>query len=121
MRTAVILAAAIFLLSVKAGLAAGSCIHRPVPFKLEDDTVTWPITIVAGDQCVEGLRYSTMQISEVSIAVPPVSGRLELSGPSFRYFALPDFKGVDTFTVTVRGTNRSLPGFSTIKVDVTLR
>ena len=117
----IILTAATMLYFPVEVYAAGSCINRPPPFKMEEDTVIWPIAIVAGDQCIEGLRYSTMKISDVSIAVPPVSGRIELSGPSFRYFALPDFRGTDTFTITVKGTNRNLPGYSTIKVDVTLR
>jgi len=119
--TKVVLVAATLFEPIPAVLAAGECLEHPLPFKMEGDTVTWPITVVAGDQCVEGLRYSTMQITDVSIAVRPVSGRLQLSGPSFRYFALPDFQGTDTFTITVKGTNRSLPGFSTIKVDVTIR
>jgi hypothetical protein len=114
-------ASALSLAPSTAVLAAGSCINKPPPFKMEGETVTWPIAIVAGDQCIEGLRYSTMKISDVSVVVAPISGRLELSGPSFRYFALPDFQGTDTFTIAVKGTNRNLPGYSTIKVDVTLR
>jgi hypothetical protein len=107
-------------LGLPATQAMGSCLNTASPFRMEGETVTWSISVNAGQECVEGLRYSTMKISEVSIVVPPISGRLILSGPSFRYFASPDVHGADTFTLAVTGTNNGVAGSSTIKIDVTL-
>ena len=76
------------------------------------------MTIAPGADCIQGLRWSTMQIYSVSIAEGPSSGELKLVGPGFRYFAKPDFSGTDKFTLVVVGKNRHDVGTSTVQITV---
>jgi hypothetical protein len=75
------------------------------PYKLAGDTVEWSMTITPGANCIQGLRWSTMQIYSVSVAEKPKRGELALVGPGFRYFAKADFIGTDSFTLVVDGKN----------------
>jgi hypothetical protein len=76
------------------------------------------MTIVPGANCIQGLRWSTMQIYSVSIAEQPKVGEIVLVGPGFRYFAKPDFTGTDSFTLVVVGKNRREAGSSTVQITV---
>ncbi|WBL80348.1 hypothetical protein I3J27_07975 [Bradyrhizobium xenonodulans] len=76
------------------------------------------MTIAAGADCIQGLRWSTMQIYNVSVVEKPKSGELVMVGPGFRYFAKPDFSGTDKFTLVVVGKNRHDAGTSTIQITV---
>jgi hypothetical protein len=87
-------------------------------YKLAGDTIEWSMTIAPGADCIQGLRWSTMQIYGVSIAEKPKSGELVLVGPGFRYFAKPDFNGTDSFTLVVVGKNRHDEGSSTVQITV---
>jgi hypothetical protein len=78
----------------------------------------WSMTIAPGGECIQGLRWSTMQIYSVSIAEKPASGELVLIGPGFRYFAKPDFSGTDRFALVVVGKNRHDEGTSTVQITV---
>jgi hypothetical protein len=98
--------------------ATPNCLKDNQPYKLAGDTVGWSMTIVPGADCIQGLRWSTMQIYSVSIAEKPKSGELVLVGPGFRYFAKPDFSGTDSFTLVVVGKNRRDEGSSTVQVSV---
>jgi hypothetical protein len=98
--------------------AGGTCILHPAPFRLRSDTVRWSITIASGGECIQGLRWSTILIENVSVTEPPKSGRLLIQGPSFRYFSNPDFRGVDFFKITISGTSLHLNGISSIEVEV---
>jgi hypothetical protein len=95
-----------------------SCIYQPVPFELASDIVTWSMKIEAGHECIQGLRWSTMQIENVSIETQPKSGRVVLVGPGFRYYANSDAKVADSFEISVIGTRIKSHGRSTIKIEV---
>jgi hypothetical protein len=112
--TAVVLLA---LASVSAQ-ATPNCLKGNQPYKLAGDTIGWSMTIAPGADCIQGLRWSTMQIYSVSIAEKPKSGDLVLVGPGFRYFAKPDFAGTDSFTLVVVGKNRHDEGSSTVQITV---
>lgn len=94
------------------------CLRDIKPFGLAGDTMEWSMTIAPGANCIQGLRWSTMQIYSVSIAEKPKSGELVLVGPGFRYFAGSDFLGADAFTLVVAGKNRHDVGMSTVHVTI---
>jgi hypothetical protein len=100
---------------------AGNCLARPPrPFELASDTVHWAIQLTSGGNCIQGLRYMSMVIEDVSIAGRPREGNLTIQGPSFRYEAKPEFQGTDSFVLSVRGLNRGAPGASFIHVNITV-
>jgi hypothetical protein len=98
--------------------ATPNCLRDNQAYKLAGDTIEWSMTIAPGADCIQGLRWSTMQIYSVSIAEKPKSGELVLVGPGFRYFAKPDFSGTDSFTLVVVGKNRHDEGTSTVQITV---
>lgn len=101
--------------------ATPNCLRDPQPYALADDTVSWAITIVPGAECIQGLRWSYMQIERVSLSSGPRNGKFVIVGPAFRYFADPDFRGSDTFTVSVSGKNRKASGNSVLQIQVSAR
>jgi hypothetical protein len=118
----------IFALGVCASLAlhtsagsGGICLLHPQPFHLQSDTVRWSATIRSGSECIQGLRWSTMMIEDISILEPPKLGRLLLQGPSFRYFSSPGAQGTDSFKLSISGTSVRIAGNSVIEVDLTVR
>jgi hypothetical protein len=74
--------------------------------------------IDSGAECIQGLRWSTIMIDDLSIADQPKLGRLLLQGPSFRYLSDPDAHGTDSFKLSVTGTSLRLKGVSVIVVVV---
>lgn len=110
------------VLSVLAGThadATQSCLKGNKPYKLAGDTVGWSMKIAPGADCIQGLRWSTMQIYGVSVKEQPKNGELVMVGPGFRYFAKPDFNGTDSFTLIVVGKNIHDTGVSTLQISVT--
>src|SRR5260370_23002984 len=102
-------------------LAGGNCLLHPEPFRLQSDTVHWSVKINSGGECIQGLRWSTILIDNISIVDQPKLGRLVLQGPSFRYFSNPGARGTDSFKLSVAGTSLRQPGVSSIEVDVTVQ
>ena len=99
--------------------ATPNCLRGQQPYKMADDTVSWAMAIAPGADCVQGLRWSTMQIEQVVVTTPPTHGTLVLVGPGFRYFAnLDGQKSTDRFTLVVSGKNRHDRGKSTVEVIV---
>lgn len=113
--------ASIAILTVLASASAHAtpnCLRDNKAYQLAGDTIEWSMTIAPGANCIQGMRWSTMQIYSVSVAEKPKSGELVLVGPGFRYFAKPDFSGTDTFTLVVVGKNRHDAGTSTVVVTI---
>jgi hypothetical protein len=102
-------------------LAGGNCLLHPDGFRLRSDTVHWSIKIDSGAECIQGLRWSTIMIEDISIVDQPKLGRLLVQGPSFRYFSNPGAQGTDSFKLSISGTSLRLKGASIIEVDVTIR
>ncbi|WP_339028206.1 Ig-like domain-containing protein [Bradyrhizobium symbiodeficiens] len=98
--------------------ASPSCLRDHKPYKLDFDTIEWSMTIAPGADCIQGLRWSTMQIYWVNVAKQPKNGEIVIVGSGFRYIAKPDFSGTDKFTLTVVGKNRRTEGASTVEVTV---
>lgn len=98
--------------------ATPNCMRDIAAYKLAGDTMEWSMTIAPGADCIQGLRWSTMQIFSVSVADKPKIGELVLVGPGFRYYAKPDFNGTDNFTLVVVGKNRHDEGTSRIQITV---
>jgi hypothetical protein len=108
----------LFALMSAPAKATPNCLRDNQAYKLAGDTIEWSMTIAPGADCIQGLRWSTMQIYSVSIAEKPKSGEIVLVGPGFRYFAKPDFIGTDSFTLVVVGKNRREAGSSTVQITV---
>lgn len=98
-------------------LAGGTCILHPQPFRLRSDTIRWSIKIRSGEQCIQGLRWSTIMIDKVSIIEPPKAGRLIVEGPSFRYFA-DSTRTSDYFKIEISGTSLHVDGTSSLEIEV---
>lgn len=113
-----IVAALFFVLWPVAALAGGACLLHPEPFKLRSDTVRWLIKIKPGNQCIQGLRWSTIMIENIAIIEEPKSGRLLVQGPAFRYFSNPGAVGNDSFKISITGTSMRINGTSSIEVEV---
>ena len=94
------------------------CLRDHKPYKLAGDTMEWSMTIAPGANCIQGLRWSTMQIYSVSVAEQPERGDITLVGPGFRYSAKSDFHGTDSFALVVIGKNRHDEGQSVIHVKI---
>jgi hypothetical protein len=77
------------------------------------------IRISSGGECIQGLRWSTIMIDNISITEQPKSGRVQLQGPAFRYFFNPGARGTDTFKISISGTSLHINGNSVIEVEVT--
>ena len=59
------------------------------------------MTIKPGAECIQGLRWSFMQVFAVWVLDKPQTGELVIVGSGFRYFAKPGFSGTDKFTLVV--------------------
>ena len=101
--------------------AGGNCLLHPEPFRLQSDTVHWSVKIKSGAECIQGLRWSTIMIDNISVADPPKVGRLSLQGPSFRYFSNVGVQGADSFKLLIAGSSLRKEGVSSIEVDVTIQ
>src|SRR4051812_39626984 len=67
--------------------ATPTCVKEKQPFALSSDTMHWTMNLAAGEDCIQGLRWSYMQIYEVTVVNAPSKGKLAIVGPGFRYFA----------------------------------
>lgn len=98
--------------------ASPSCLRDQKPFQLSGDSIEYSMAIAPGANCIQGLRWSFMQVYAVWILKKPAHGELVMVGPAFRYFAKPNFSGTDKFTVVVVGKNRREEGYSTVEITV---
>ena len=98
--------------------ASPACVKGEKPFALAGDTMVWTIYANPGFDCIQGLRWSYMQISNVSVSKAPTKGKVVLVGPGFRYFADSKNSGSDSFTLVVEGKNKRDPGKSTLEIVV---
>jgi hypothetical protein len=98
--------------------AFGACLKGHKPFQLSGDSIEYSMSVSPGGDCIQGLRWSFMQVYTVWVLEKPANGELVMVGPGFRYFAKPDFTGTDKFTLVVVGKNRHEEGFSTVEVTV---
>jgi hypothetical protein len=108
------------LLSVSA-YASPACFKDKKPFALADDIVSWTMSVEPGSECIQGLRWSYMQIYSVLILRAPKRGKLVIVGSGFRYIADSERKDEDSFTLVVLGKNRHDPGQSVLDIEVNHR
>ena len=101
---------------------AGDCLISGSPVRLlESETVEWTLVIGSGQTCIRGLRSGAMLLDSVSLASSAKTGSATVQGYSFTYRAPADYKGEDTFSVRIVGTNRGIRGQSTIHVHINVR
>jgi hypothetical protein len=98
--------------------ASPTCLKDKQAFALEDDFVSWTMSAAPGSECIQGLRWSYMQIYSVSVSKAPTKGKIAIFGPGFRYFADSENREADSFTLVVVGKNRHDAGKSTLEVMV---
>jgi hypothetical protein len=101
--------------------SATNCLKDHDPYQLTGDSIEWSMTIAPGTDCIQGLRWSYMQIYAVWVLEKPANGELVTVGSGFRYFAKPGFSGTDKFSLVVIGKNRREEGYSTVEITVTPR
>jgi hypothetical protein len=113
-------ACAAFLLATLTSTQASAmnCLKDHKPYQLTGDSIEWSMAIAPGANCIQGLRWSYMQIFAVRVLQKPASGELVMVGPGFRYFAKPNFSGTDKFSLVVVGKNRREEGYSTVEITV---
>ena len=99
--------------------ASPSCLKDKEPFALADDFVSWTMSAAPGSECIQGLRWSYMQIYSVLVLKAPTKGKLVIVGSGFRYFADPESHEADNFTLVVFGKNRRDTGKSILDVAIT--
>jgi hypothetical protein len=113
------LAVACVPLLVSSASAAPNCLRDHEPFLLKGDTVVWDMAPPHGPECMQGLRWSYMQIFAVALVTPPKFGKVEILGSGFRYIPDPDAAThADTFKLHVLGKNRRDVGVSTIEISI---
>lgn len=98
--------------------ASPNCLKYQKPFALAGDTMVWTMYAAPGSECIQGLRWSYMQIFKVSVAKAPTKGKIIIVGPGFRYIADSKDDDADSFTLQVVGQNRRDPGQSTLQIVV---
>lgn len=98
--------------------ASPNCLRDQKPYALAEDTVRWTMSIAPGKECIQGLRWSYMQIFSVSISKAPTKGKIVIVGSGFRYFADSENDESDGFTLVVVGKNRRDAGKSTLEIAV---
>jgi hypothetical protein len=106
------------LISTMAAQASPLCVKERTPFALSEDTVKWMMTVQPGADCIQGLRWSYMQIFNVSVVSGPSHGQLAVVGSGFRYSAKAETLGTDRFTLLISGKNRHDAGTSMLEVEV---
>ena len=98
--------------------ASPNCLKDQKPFALAEDTIIWTMYAAPGSECIQGLRWSYMQIYSVLVLKAPTKGKLVIVGPGFRYFADPESREADNFTLVVSGKNRHDAGKSILDIAV---
>jgi hypothetical protein len=98
--------------------ASPSCLKDQKPFALADDVVSWTMSAAPGSECIQGLRWSYMQIYRVLVLKAPKKGQLVIVGSGFRYLADSESREEDNFTLVVIGKNRRDDGESVLDVAV---
>ncbi len=108
----------IVAISAVSAHASPACVKGEKPYALAGDTMVWTIHAGPGFECIQGLRWSYMQISSVSIAKAPTKGKVVIVGYGFRYFAASKDTDGDSFTLVVEGKNKRDPGKSILQILV---
>jgi pheromone shutdown protein TraB len=115
-----ILAVLLFFAVLSPAVAAPNCIRAAQPYQLTGETVKWSAKIARGSECLQGLRWSFMQIYNVQLLREPTQGKVSIVGSGFRYHSSVDDQSTeDAFTLIVTGKNRHTPGKTVIEVVVT--
>jgi hypothetical protein len=95
--------------------------HVDAPrYRLQDDTVSWSMTILNGHSCIHGIRFGNIQFAGLKLTSPPRFGEVALQGPGFIYSPKVGFHGQDAFSLTVVDAVRGTRGNSTIEVKVSV-
>jgi hypothetical protein len=100
--------------------SAQSCVIDRPRYNLIEDTVGWSMKIAGGRSCARGVRFANVIIESLKLVSPPQSGQIALQGLGFTYTAKADFRGQDSFSLTVFGTANKTRGSSTIHVTVSV-
>ena len=98
--------------------ASPACFKEKKAFALDDDIVNWTMSAAPGSECIQGLRWSYMQIYGVLVLKAPKKGKLVIVGSGFRYSADPESREEDSFTLVVLGKNRHTPGESVLDISI---
>ena len=98
--------------------ASPNCLKDQKPFALAEDTIIWTMYAAPGSECIQGLRWSYMQIYSVLVLKAPTKAKLVIVGSGFRYVADSANREADNFTLVVFGKNRFEIGKSILDITV---
>jgi hypothetical protein len=98
--------------------ASPACFKDKKTFALADDIVSWTMSVAPGSECIQGLRWSYMQIYSVLVLKAPTKGKVVIVGSGFRYLADSESREPDRFTLVVFGKNRHDTGNSVLDIAV---
>jgi hypothetical protein len=116
-RIAVLTILDLWLLGINVGHAQTCHVNSP-RYNLQEDIVTWTMTIADGRSCARGVRFANIQLRSLTLASPPQFGEVVLQGVGFMYFPKANFRGRDMFSLAVTGVVNGKLGNSTIHVTV---
>lgn len=97
---------------------AQTCHTNAPRYDLQDDIVSWSMTIANGRSCLRGTRFANIQFGGLKLVSPPQFGKVALQGAGFIYAPEADFHGRDVFSLMIIGVVNGQLGSSTIQVTV---
>jgi hypothetical protein len=121
-----LLALLLLVLTGVPAAAIGSCTVIGPRYRLASDTVEWSMRVVGGQTCSRDFSLSRalssapdkLKIESVRLDSSPQSGHAAVEGSEFSYSAGADFRGNDSFVITVSGKINGIQGSSTIRISV---
>jgi hypothetical protein len=101
------------------GVVNAQTCHTNAPrYDLQDDIVSWSMTIANGRSCLRGTRFANIQFGGLKLVSSPQFGKVALQGAGFIYAPKADFHGRDVFSLMIIGVVNGQPGSSTVQVIV---
>jgi hypothetical protein len=121
-----LLALLLLVLTGAPAAATGSCTVSGPRYRLASDTVEWSMRVIGRQNCGRDFSLSKalssapdkLKIDSVRLDSLPQSGHAAAEGSEFSYSAGADFRGGDSFIVTVSGKINGIQGSSTIRISV---
>jgi|SRR5579871_871385 len=103
------------------GAAWADCVVTGPRPQFDVETIQWTLVIASGQSCVRGLRSGAMVVRDLRISAPAQVGEVTAAGYGFVYKAPRDFRGDDSFSVSMSGVYNGIPGSTTVQVHVSVR
>ena len=101
--------------------ALAECLSTKRPYSLSGDTVVSADVVDGKSTCRHPLKAPPdKQLTGVSVVSPPKHGKMFEGGKYVIYTPAPGFKGEDSYTVKICGSDATSKGCSTITYNTTV-